>query len=61
MRKPEINGAETAHTRMGLAAESATHKSIMMDATYLKAHRRASDLCVKKWGAGVRQGGPRAA
>lgn len=33
---------------MGLAAESAEHKTIMIDATYLKAHRTASSLWVKK-------------
>lgn len=59
--KPWSDTGVFARIRMGLAAESATHKSIMMDATYLKAHRRASGLSVKKWGAGVRQGGPRAA
>jgi hypothetical protein len=31
---------------MGLAAESAEHKTIMIDATYLKAHRTASSLRV---------------
>ena len=32
----------------GLAAASATPKTIMIDATYLKAHRTASSLRVKK-------------
>jgi transposase len=31
-----------------LATASATHKTIMIDATYLKAHRTASSLWVKK-------------
>jgi len=35
----------------GLAAASATPKTIMMNATYLKAHRTASSLRVKKKGA----------
>lgn len=46
---------------VGLAAESAERKTIMVDATYLKAHRTASSLCVKKGGAGVRSGAPKAA
>lgn len=46
---------------VGLAAESAEHKTIMIDATYLKAHRTASSLRVKKGGANVRSGGRRAA
>jgi hypothetical protein len=32
----------------GLAAASATPKTIMIDGTYLKAHRTASSLRVKK-------------
>ena len=36
----------------GLATERAEHKTIMIDATYLKAHRTASSLCVKKGGRG---------
>ena len=34
----------------GLAAEGTEHKTIMIDATYLKAHRTASSLAVKKGG-----------
>lgn len=34
----------------GLAAEAADEKTIMIDATYLKAHRTASSLRVKKGG-----------
>jgi len=45
---------------VGLAAESAEHKTIMIDATYLKAHRTASSLGVKKGGADARLGEPRA-
>ena len=37
----------------GLASEAATPKTVMIDATYLKAHRTASSLGVKK---GVRAG-----
>lgn len=44
---------------MGLAAESAESKTIMIDATYLKAHRTASSLRAKKGGAGDRSGAPR--
>ncbi len=36
----------------GLAAEEADHKTIMIDATYLKVHRTASSLRLKK---GARQ------
>ena len=35
----------------GLAAEAADRKTIMIDATYLKAHRTASSLRWKKGGA----------
>jgi transposase len=37
----------------GLAAASATPKTIMIDATYLKAHRTASSLRVKKGALGA--------
>ena len=37
----------------GLAAEDADHKTIMIDATYLKAHRTASSL--RKKGGRARQ------
>ena len=33
---------------VGLAAEHVEEKTIMIDATYLKAHRTASSLGVKK-------------
>ena len=41
-----------ARIMMGLAAESAESKRIMIDATYLKAHRTASSLRAKKRGRG---------
>ena len=41
-----------ARIMTGLAVEAADEKTIMIDATYLKAHRRASSLRVKKGGAG---------
>jgi transposase len=34
----------------GLASKGTKHKTIMIDATYLKAHRTASSLRAKKWG-----------
>ncbi len=42
-----------SQTMEGLAAESAEKRTIMMDATFLKAHRTASSLRLKKGGAGV--------
>ena len=36
----------------GLAAEAPDHKTISIDATYLKAHRTASSLGAKKGGRG---------
>ncbi len=50
-----------ARIMMGLAAESAESKTLMIDATYLKAHRTASSLRVKKGGAGGRSGAPKEA
>ena len=35
----------------GLASDAAEQKTVMIDATYLKAHRTASSLAVKKGGA----------
>ena len=35
----------------GLAAEHSDHKAIMIDATYLKAHRTATSMTAKKGGA----------
>ena len=40
-----------ARIMAGLAAESTQQTTIMIDATYLKAHRTASSLRVKKGGA----------
>jgi transposase len=39
-----------ARIMTGLAAEDPDHKIISIDATYLKAHRTASDLRLKKGG-----------
>ncbi len=39
-----------ARIMAGLEAEGADHKTIMIDATYLKAHRTASSLRLKKGG-----------
>ena len=50
-----------ARIMVGLAAERAEHKTIMIDATYLKAHRTASSLRVKKGGVRARSGEPKAA
>ena len=50
-----------ARIMMGLAAKSDEQKTIMMDATYLKAHRTASSLRVKKGGVIARSDAPRAA
>ena len=44
----------------GLAAASATPKTIMTDATYLKAHRTASSLRVKKGALGASSVAPKA-
>ena len=37
-----------ARIMVGLAAESAEHRTVMIDATYLKAHRTATSLRSKK-------------
>ena len=50
-----------ARIMAGLAAESSEQKAVMIDATYLKAHRTASSLRVKKGGAAALSGAPRAA
>ncbi len=44
----------------GLASEATEQKTVMIDATYLKAHRTASSLAVKKGGAGGRSDARRA-
>lgn len=49
-----------ARIMVGLATGRAEHKTIMIDATYLKAHRTASSLRVKKGGANARSGEPKA-
>ena len=50
-----------ARIMMGLAAEGTENKTIMIDATYLKAHRTASSLRAKKGGADARSGAPKEA
>jgi transposase len=42
-----------ARIMTGLAAEAPDDKTISIDATYLKAHRTASSLRLKKGGVGV--------
>ena len=42
-----------ARVMMGLAADHGEEKTVMIDATYLKAHRTASSLGVKKRGVDV--------
>ena len=42
-----------ARIMTGLAAEAPDHKTISIDATYLKAHRTASSLRLKKGGVDV--------
>ncbi len=38
----------------GLAARHPEQKTVMIDATYLKAHRKATSWGVKKGGAGAK-------
>jgi transposase len=45
----------------GLAAAGADRKTVMIDATYLKAHRTASSLRVKKGASGASSVVPKAA
>jgi transposase len=45
-----------ARMMAGLAAEAEDPKTVMIDATYLKAHRTASSLGAKKGGQGRRRG-----
>jgi transposase len=42
-----------ARILVGLAAEEPEEKTVMIDATYLKTHRTASSLAVKKGGVDV--------
>ena len=49
-----------ARIMMGLAAEAPDNQTISIDATYLKAHRTASSLRLKKGGVDVLSGAPRA-
>ena len=45
----------------GLSGAQTERRTVMIDATYLKAHRTESSLCVKKGGAHARSGGQKAA
>ena len=49
-----------ARIMAGLASEAAEQKIVMINATYLKAHRTASSLAVKKGGADGRSGARKA-
>ena len=49
-----------ARMMAGLAAEADVPKTIMIDATFLKAHRTASSLRIKKGGVGVSSDAQRA-
>jgi len=53
-----------ARMMLGFVAEAAVPKTVMIDATYLKAHRAASSLRSKKGGLGTsgdaRSGEPKA-
>lgn len=42
-----------ARMMVGLAAGHGEKKTVMIDATYLKAHRTATGMCVKKGGVDV--------
>ena len=42
-----------ARIMMGLAEQAPDNRTISIDATYLKAHRTASSLGLKKGGVGV--------
>jgi hypothetical protein len=44
-----------ARMRDGLASEAAVPKTVMIDATDLKAHRTATSLRSKKGGATIRE------
>lgn len=50
-----------ARMMAGLAAEAEAPRTVLIDATYLKAHRTASSLRFKKGGPGRRRGGSSAA
>lgn len=45
-----------ARSMDGLAAEAATPKTVMIDATYLKAHRTATSLRSKKGDLAIKGG-----
>jgi len=46
---------------VGLAAEHGEEKTVMIDATYLKAHHTATSMAAKKGGVAAWAAGPRAA
>ena len=50
-----------ARMMIGLAAEHGEKKTVMIDATYLKAHRTATSLAAKKGGVDASSAEPRAA
>ena len=50
-----------AQIMMSLAAEHREKKTVMIDATSLKAHRIATSMGVKKAGVNARSGAPKAA
>ena len=50
-----------AQIMMGLAAEHGEEETVVMDATYLKAHCTATSMGVKKGGVDACSVGPRAA
>ena len=56
-------GAAGVFARMmeGLSSAGADRKTVMIDATYLKAHRTASSLAVKKGILGASSAAPKAA
>jgi hypothetical protein len=58
-----VNGSDMgvfARIMMGLAEQAPDNKTISIDATYLKAHRTASSLRLKKGGKDAWSGWPRA-
>lgn len=50
-----------ARIMVGMPTARAEHRTIIIDATYLEAHRTASSLWVEKGGAGAGSGAPKVA
>ena len=50
-----------ARMMVGLAADHGEKKTVMIDATYLKAHRTATSMGMKKGGVDAWSGAPKAA